>query len=77
MKCLFINNEGAGFANHIEVGHGTTVQQLFSKHMPGRQAEDFLIRVNRQPASADQVLVEGDRISITATKIAGAYCRLM
>ena len=77
MKCLFINNEGAGFANHIDVAHGTTVQQLFSKHMPGREAGDFLIRVNRQPASADQVLVEGDRISITATKIAGAYRRLM
>ena len=72
MKCLFINNEGAGFANHIDVAPGTTVQQLFSKHLPERSAEDFLIRVNRQPASADQVLVEGDRISITATKIAGA-----
>lgn len=73
MKCLFINNEGAGFANHIDVAHGTTVQQLFAKHMPDRSPEDFLIRVNRQPASADQVLVEGDRISITATKIAGAW----
>ena len=72
MKCLFINNEGAGFANHIDVAPGTTVQQLFHKHLPERSAEDFLIRVNRQPASADQVLAEGDRISITATKIAGA-----
>lgn len=72
MKCLFINNEGAGFANHIDVAAGTTVQQLFSKHLPDRQAEDFLIRVNRQPASAEQVLMEGDRISMTATKIAGA-----
>ena len=76
MKCLFINNEGAGFANHIDVAEGTTVQQLFGKHLPGRSAEDFLIRVNRQPASADQVLADGDRISITATKIAGADCRL-
>jgi len=72
MKCLFINNEGSGFASHIDVAPGTTVQQLFNKHLPDRSAEDFLIRVNRQPSSADQVLVEGDRISITATKIAGA-----
>lgn len=75
MKCLFINNEGAGFANHIEVTEGTTVQQLFNAHLPSRMPEDFLIRVNRQPASADQVLVDGDRISITATKIAGAVQR--
>lgn len=77
MKCLFINNEGGGFANHIDVAEGTTVQQLFSKHLPDRTAEDFLIRVNRQPASADQILVDGDRISITATKIAGAAYRFV
>ena len=72
MKCLFINNEGSGFASHIEVAEGTTVLQLFRKHLPGRRPEDFLIRVNRQPAAADQVLAEGDRVSITATKIEGA-----
>jgi sulfur carrier protein ThiS len=72
MKCLFINNEGSGFANHIEVADGTTVSALFEKQLPGRAPEDYLIRVNRQPAAADQVLQEGDRISITATKIAGA-----
>ena len=33
---------------------------------------NYLIRVNRQPVSADQVLVEGDRVSITPTKIEGA-----
>jgi hypothetical protein len=77
MKCLFINNEGGGFASHIDVAPATTVQQLFGKHLPGRSAEDILIRVNRQPAAADQVLAEGDRISITATKIAGAVRPLL
>ena len=72
MKLLYINNEGAGFADHVEVADGTTVSQFFAKQMSGRAADDFLIRVNRQPVSADQVLQEGDRISITATKIAGA-----
>jgi sulfur carrier protein ThiS len=77
MKCLFINNEGAGFADHIDVADGTTVAALFAKQLPGRRAEDFLIRVNRQPTSADQFLAEGDRISITATKIAGATRRVV
>jgi sulfur carrier protein ThiS len=72
MKLLFINNDGAGFADHIEIDSGTTVAQLFAQRMPGREPEDFLIRVNRQPVSADQVLQEGDRVSITPTKIEGA-----
>ena len=32
----------------------------------------YLIRVNRQPVASDQVLQEGDRVSITPTKIEGA-----
>ena len=72
MRILFINNEGAGFANHIDVSEGITVAKLFEQQMAGRKADDFLIRVNRQHAAADQVLAENDRISITATKIQGA-----
>ena len=72
MKLLFINNDGGGFADHIEIDDGTTVASLFAQRLPGRKAEDFLIRVNRQAVSADQVLHEGDRVSITPTKIEGA-----
>jgi hypothetical protein len=72
MKILFINNEGGGFASHVEVAEGITVNQLFEERLPGRAPDAFLIRVNRLPAAADQVLVAGDRVSITATKIAGA-----
>ena len=72
MKCLFINNQGAGFADHIDVAEGTTVAQLFDKQLPSSSAADYLIRVNRQPAAADQVLQEGDRVSFTPAKIEGA-----
>ena len=71
MKILFINNQGGGFADHIQVPDGTTVRALFDEKIGGKPA-DYLIRVNRQPAAADQVLVEGDRVSITPTKIEGA-----
>jgi hypothetical protein len=72
MRILFINNDGGGFADHIEVEAGCTVARLFGQRLPDRRPEDYLIRVNRLPASADQVLREGDRISITPTKIEGA-----
>jgi hypothetical protein len=72
MRVLFINNDGGGFAGHIEVAAGTTVARLFAQCLPGRSPEDYLIRVNRLPAGADQVLQEGDRVSMTPTKIEGA-----
>ena len=72
MRLLVINNDGGGFADYVNVQDGLTVQKLFEQQMPGRKAEDFLIRVNRQPVARDQVLQEGDRVSLTPTKIEGA-----
>ena len=40
--------------------------------MPNCQPGDYLIRLNRQPASADELLTDGCRVSITPTKIEGA-----
>ena len=72
MKLFYINNDGAGFADHIEVEDGLTVAAFFTEKLSGRKADDFLIRVNRLPTPADQVLQPGDRISITPSKIEGA-----
>ncbi len=72
MKCLFINNDGGGFADHIDVPEGTTVAGLFAQRLPGRDPADYLVRVNRLPAAADQPLAAGDRVSFTPTKIEGA-----
>lgn len=73
MQILVINNDGGGFADYIEVAEGTTVRQLFQRQTGSADPSSYLIRVNRQPCSADQVLQEGDRISITPTKIEGAH----
>lgn len=72
MKVLVINNDGAGFADYVDVAGGLTVRELFSQQIKSGKPENYLIRVNRQPVPADQVLQEGDRISITPTKIEGA-----
>jgi hypothetical protein len=74
MKILVINNDGAGFANYLELPHGTSVEDLFRRQVGSHaKAENYLIRVNRQPVSRDQVLVEGDHISFTPSKIEGAF----
>ena len=72
MKVFYVNNDGGGFADSIEIPEAQTVQQFFQERMPNRRAQDYLIRVNRLPVSADQVLQEQDRISISPTKIHGA-----
>ena len=72
MKILVINNDGGGFADYVEVAEGTTVAQLFERQIGSAKPEHYLIRINRQPCPADQRLCEGDRISITPTKIEGA-----
>lgn len=72
MRILAINNLGGGYADHMDVKDGTTVPELFQQIVGNGKPDDFLIRVNRQPCSRDQVLREGDRVSITPVKIEGA-----
>jgi hypothetical protein len=71
MKVLFVNNDGGGFADYVEVEPNLTVDKFFTQQMASRSPTDHLIRVNRQAVAKDRVLQEGDRISITPTKIAG------
>ena len=72
MRILWINNDGSGFADYVDVQPGVTVDQFFKQQLTGAKPEDFLIRVNRQPVARDQVLQENDRVSATPTKIEGA-----
>jgi hypothetical protein len=72
LRLFFINNDGGGFADTIEVADGTSITQLFEQRLPHGKPGDYLIRVNRQPVAAEQVLHEADRVSVTPTKIEGA-----
>ena len=72
MRVLFINNNGAGFADYIDIQDSTTVEAFFADRMPRCDEADYLIRVNRQPVPRDYMLQENDRITITPVKIEGA-----
>jgi sulfur carrier protein ThiS len=72
MRLLYVNNDGGGFADYVDVTPGITVETFFSERMPNRKSDDFLIRVNRQPVARDYILQEGDRVTVTPTKIEGA-----
>ncbi len=74
MQILFINNSGAGFADYVDVADDTSIDKFIAARLPAHQADDLLIRVNRQPVPRDYMLQEGDRVSATPTKIQGASC---
>jgi sulfur carrier protein ThiS len=72
MRILFIDNDGGGFADYVDIRQGVTVEEFFNEKMPGRKPQDYLIRVNRQPVSRDYALQENDRVTVTPVKIEGA-----
>ncbi len=72
MRVLYINNDLGGFADYLNIAENTTMEKFFNQQLSGRQAEDYLIRVNRQPVSREYVLQEGDRVTATPTKVDGA-----
>jgi len=71
MRILYVNNDGGGYADYVNVTSGTSVETFFNENMPNRKPDNFLIRVNRQPVARDYVLQEGDRVTVTPTKIEG------
>jgi protein involved in polysaccharide export with SLBB domain len=75
MQVLFINNNGGGFADYLDVEDNTTVGHFFSEKMTHEASSNYLIRVNRQPVPNDYVLQPGDRVTFTPTKIEGALRR--
>jgi len=72
MRILYVNNDGGGFADYVDVTASITVEEFFNQKMPGEESTDYLIRVNRQPVARDHVLQDNDRVTITPTKLEGA-----
>ena len=70
MRVMFINNDGGGFADFIDIANGLSVGKFFELKIGGNP-ENYLIRVNRAETTPDYILVENDRVTITPTKIDG------
>lgn len=71
-KVLFINNDGGGFAQYVELSENMTVEQFFKDQMGDVKSSDYLIKVNREPVVANRVLEDNDRITVVPVKIEGA-----
>ena len=71
IKISYVNNEGGGFADTLEVSAGITLEAFFANHATGN-SRDYDIKVNHMVQPADYVLKTGDRVTITPRKYAGA-----
>ena len=47
MRILYVNNDGAGFADYVNVTEGTTVEQFFTIKMEGREPSDYTYKERR------------------------------
>lgn len=73
IRVLYVNGEGAGFADVVEVAKGTTAGSFFKKNMAGAAENDYTIKVNRDIAAQSYVLQEDDKITITPAKVGGSH----
>lgn len=71
-RILFVNNDGGGFSDYVVVDDGTTVGRFFAREMPNADPSAYLIKVNGVTPTRDQVLVNGDKLTIVPVKITGA-----
>jgi sulfur carrier protein ThiS len=72
VRIFFVNNQGGGYAETLDVQDGMSISAFFARQMPNADPEKYAVRVNRNPVEKDYTLRDGDRVTITPAKIAGA-----
>jgi hypothetical protein len=72
MKIQVISGHGDGQIKLLEVTEGTTIAELLSAQFPDVDISMHLVRVNRLSANVEQVLSNGDRLTVTPLGIEGA-----
>jgi molybdopterin converting factor small subunit len=72
LEVFVICSDQAGFSDRKVVTAGTTVLELFSEMTGSAPLDRYKVRVNRESVPKEYVLQQGDRVTITPSKIEGA-----
>ena len=72
MKIQVVSAQGNGQVKFVDVAQPLTVAELFASQFPAEDILLYLVRVNRHSATPEQVLRDGDRVTITPLGIEGA-----
>ena len=72
MRVKVVNNVGGGFASSQTFAEGMTVGKIFESTVPNGNSRDYKIRRNNQPAEFDELVADGDTVTITPMNMKGA-----
>ncbi|MCA9016490.1 MAG: molybdopterin converting factor [Planctomycetaceae bacterium] len=75
MKILFINNDGSGIADQIDITEGLTVSVLFEQRVPHGRPQNYLIWVYKSSTSLSLPLSFIDSLFLKATCLAGGLLK--
>lgn len=71
MQITLISNSGDGDTQTITLDEGTTLA-TFCGNYGFSDSDRFSVRVNKRVVPTSEVLQDGDRITVTPTKVPGA-----
>jgi len=74
MRVSFSNNESGAATKRLEVPNGTTVSQLVRRNMPHFNGGRHQVRVNREMAAPEDILEDGDAVTVLPNKVGGGNC---
>ena len=74
IRIFLSSTSDTGFADYISLPAGSDVKTLWERHMGTQDPGKYVIRVERHQGRlpADFVLIDGDRVTISPHKVAGA-----
>lgn len=68
----WLNNDGGGYVETVNVVVGTTVEELRVRKLSEDDADSYTIQVNHEPVSADYMLKANDLVTVTMKNYQGA-----
>lgn len=75
MRINVNDSDTGGMTGSQHVSDGITVTGFFRQYKPGKDMKNYRVRVNEQQVNADCCIREGDRLTISPGKLAGATPR--
>lgn len=71
MIVTFAKNSGDGASTDVNAPENISVGDFVRQNMPGFNANNAQVMVNREKASPDDILEEGDHVAVIPTKVTG------
>lgn len=72
MRINVVNTAGRGTIEPVNMEPGSTVSDYFRQYMGGQDQDNYKFILNGRPATPDEPMHEGDTLTISKSKLAGA-----